>query len=76
MQTWALLAAIKALSASVDELIKKVDDMQHQIDALAEEWRNEYELESETDSLSDSDDSVSSCQSAPATFSYKRQRTE
>ena len=78
-----LMTAIKHLSGAVEDLIKKIDDMQHQINAMEMEWRNEYEPEwSEDDSIdseesSDSDsDSDQSVQSAPATFSYKRQRTD
>ncbi len=75
------MTAIKHLSGAVEDLIKKIDDMQHQINAMEMEWRNEYEpewseaIDSEESSDSDSD-SDQSVQSAPATFSYKRQRTD
>jgi len=57
--------------------------MQRQVNDMQEEWRHEYELESEeTETESEestsyeSDTSEWSAQSAPATFSYKRQRVD
>ena len=86
-QLLPVLSALKVLTASVDTLASKVEDMQTQINAMEEEWRNEYEVDydddeetddEETDSASSEEDSDSeqSVQSAPATFSYKRQRTD
>ena len=80
-----LLSAIKHLSDLVQSLDKKVTDMQEQIEAMQEEWRNEYEPpssdeeESEEESEWESwgeEESDDSAQSAPASFSYKVQRTE
>ena len=82
--TLPLLSALKYLSTMVERLESKIDDMQKQVEAMQEEWRHEYEVDDdsewETESASevsdDSEESNDSCQSAPASFSYKVQRTE
>tara|TARA_B100000965_G_scaffold130629_4_gene108906 strand:+ start:266 stop:529 length:264 start_codon:yes stop_codon:yes gene_type:complete len=80
-----LLSAIKHMCDLVQSLDKKVTDMQEQIEAMQEEWRHEYEPpssgeeESEEESEWESwgeEESDDSAQSAPASFSYKVQRTE
>ena len=82
-----VLSALKHLSTRIDELTRKIDDMQHQINQMEEEWRHEYELEYETGTDGEETESIEECsqsesesdlsvQSAPATFSYKRQRTD
>ena len=79
--TLPLLSALKHLSTLVERLEGKIDDLQKQIEAMQEEWRHEYEVEDsdewETESVSEvsSDDTCDSAQSAPATFSFKVQRT-
>ena len=73
--THHLLAAIKALTVQVERLDKRVLDMQAQLDSLAEEWRVEFEVETEESEEEESDDDdTQSVQSAPP--AYKRQRTE
>ena len=82
MSLMPVLSALRYLTIAIEDLTKKVDGMQHQINDMQEQWNNEYEVEfgseeesDETDSVPDSD-SEQSVQSAPATFSYKRQRTD
>lgn len=79
MQIASLQIAIRHLHEVIHRLDGKVDDMQKQIEAMQEEWRHEYEVDEwETiseESEEESEESEESCTSAPATFSYKVQRT-
>jgi hypothetical protein len=67
---------IKALTAQIERLDNRVLDLQAQLDSLAEEWRVEFEVETEESESEEeeSDDETQSVQSAPP--AYKRQRTE
>ena len=74
LSTHPLLAAIKALTSQIERLDNRVLDLQAQLDSLAEEWRLEFEVETEESESEESDDETQSVQSAPP--AYKRQRTE
>ena len=84
MQNVPLLSAIKHLSMLIERLESKVSELQKQIDAMQEEWRHEFELESDawetasesgdTEESGDEESENESVCSAPATFSYKVQR--
>ena len=92
MEIMPLLHAIKHLSQLVEGLSDKIVNMQLQIDEMQEEWREEYSVsnddsdEDSGDEVSSEEDhelvllhleeEVQRSQSAPATFSYKVQRTE
>ena len=73
-----LMSAIKYLSSAIEALNDKVDDLSTKIDAM--QMLGEFELESsdeeeseeESEEVSDNE----SVQSAPATFSFKVQRTQ
>lgn len=74
-----LLAAITHLSKRIDELIDQQKELTETVAKLQEQVEVEYELESEEESESEESeesDSESSVCSAPATFSYKVQRTQ
>lgn len=77
-----LLSALKFLTDKLATIETKVDNVQSKLEDLEEEWRVEFELESSSDSESESESESEtesepeSVQSAPATFSLKRQRRE
>ena len=87
MDTLPLMAVIRHLTVTIEDLTKKVDDLGTQIESMQEEWRTEFSVngddeeedlweewfEEESESEDESEDGY---QSAPATFSYKVQRTE
>jgi hypothetical protein len=76
-----LLAAITHLSRRIDELIDQQKELTETVAKLQEQVVIEYEVESseseseESEELEESDSDSSVC-SAPATFSYKVQRTQ
>lgn len=75
-----LLAAITHLSRRIDELIDQQKELVDTVAKLEEQVVVEYEVESESEESESeseevSDDNSSVC-SAPATFSYKVQRTQ
>jgi hypothetical protein len=68
-----VLSALKHMNTLIEELTERVQAMQQRLD----EWEvqsSEVESSDEWETETDSDDTAS-VQSAPATFSYKRQRT-
>ena len=78
-----VLTVLRHLATLIEKLEFRIVDMQHQIEAMQEEWRHEFdasyedsEPEEESESPESDSDSDESTQSAPATFWYKRQRTE
>lgn len=79
-----ILAALRALSDRIDGLVESVKQLGEKVDAMQEEWREDEstdeESEEESDSVPDSwlsgyESEPESVESAPATFSYKVQRT-
>ena len=82
MNYLSLLSALKYLATKVESMEAKLDDVRTDLATLREDWNQEFEFEvdsgdeSDDESEESDDDSVASAQSAPATFSYKRQRTE
>ena len=84
-ETLPLLHAIKHLVTIVEGLEQRIATLAEKIDEMQEEWREEYtvngdstddETEYEFEFESESEQSCESFSSAPATFSYKVQRTE
>ena len=72
-----LLHVIKHLTSLVESLEKHVIELGHKIDDIITEIHEEYSVSSdEEESESESDESELSVGSAPATFSYKVQRTQ
>ena len=75
------MAALKHLVTVIERLESQVGEIQSSIEAMKDEFtidfgEEEEEEATDTDSSSDEDsDDAQSVQSAPATFSYKRQRT-
>jgi len=67
-----LLFAIKHLSTIVERLETKIQEMQTQITEMQQEWREEYEVETESDGWTSSEESNESHASAPASFSYQQ----
>ena len=85
MQHLSLLSALKYLTNKIEGMEAKLDTLCNEIAEARQEWNQEFEFEIDSGEESDdesedgdgeeSDTSVGSTQSAPATFSYKRQRT-
>jgi len=71
-----LLTAIKHLSQTIDELVARITNLEGSIEDLQ---HVEYEPSDSSDTTEEEEsDETDTCSlhSAPATFSYKRQRTD